>query len=98
MNALTHQLAMSSAGRGVRVNAVAPGLMDTPMAIESIASARGADRDELRRQRDAVVPLGKKMGTAWDVAHAVLFLASDEAAFVTGVVLPVDGGQHARIG
>ncbi|CAN5515611.1 SDR family NAD(P)-dependent oxidoreductase [soil metagenome] len=98
VNALTHQLAMSSAGRGVRVNAVAPGLMDTPMAIESIAEGFGVDRDELRRQRDAMVPLGKKMGTAWDVAKAVLFLASDDAAFVTGVVLPVDGGQHARIG
>jgi NAD(P)-dependent dehydrogenase (short-subunit alcohol dehydrogenase family) len=56
------------------------------------------DRDELRRQRDAMVPLGGSMGTAWDVAHAVLFLASDEAAFITGVILPVDGGQQARIG
>lgn len=98
VNALTHQLAMTSAARGVRVNAVMPGLMDTPMAIEGIAAAAGMDRDELRRQRDALVPLGQKMGTAWDVAHAVLFLASDEAAFVTGVVLPVDGGQHARVG
>jgi NAD(P)-dependent dehydrogenase (short-subunit alcohol dehydrogenase family) len=98
VNALTHQLAMSSAKRGVRVNAIMPGLMDTPMAIESLAEASGADRDELRRARDALVPLGGKMGTAWDVAHAVLFLASDEAAFVTGVILPVDGGQHARVG
>ena len=68
------------------------------MAIESIAAASGADRDELRRQRDSLVPLGHKMGTAWDVANAVLFLASDEGRFITGVVLPVDGGQHARIG
>ena len=98
VEALTHQLAMSSAGRGVRVNAVAPGLMDTPMAIESLAAAFGVDRDELRRQRDAMVPLGKRMGTAWDVAKAVLFLSCDDAAFITGVVLPVDGGQHARIG
>lgn len=98
VNALTQQLALSSAGRGVRVNAVAPGLMDTPMAIEGIAAATGRDRDELRRERDALVPLGRRMGDAWDVAHAVLYLASDEARFVTGVVLPVDGGQHARIG
>jgi len=98
VNALTQQLAMTSAGRGVRVNAVMPGLMDTPMAIEGISAMTGADPDELRRQRDAVVPLGKKMGTAWDVAHAVLYLASDEAAFVTAVVLPVDGGQHGRVG
>lgn len=98
VNALTHQLAMSSAGRGVRVNAVMPGLMDTPMAIAGIAAATGTDRDELRQARDALVPLGRKMGTAWDVAHAVLFLASDDASFITGVALPVDGGQHARVG
>jgi NAD(P)-dependent dehydrogenase (short-subunit alcohol dehydrogenase family) len=98
VNALTHQLAMSSAGRGVRVNCVAPGLMDTPMAIESLAEGFGVDRDLLREQRDAMVPLGHKMGTAWDVAKAVRFLVSDDAAFITGVVLPVDGGQHARIG
>jgi len=98
VEALTHQLAMSSAGRGVRVNAVAPGLMDTPMAIEGLVEAFGVDRDELRRQRDAMVPLGRRMGTAWDVAKAVLFLSCDDAAFITGVVLPVDGGQHARIG
>lgn len=98
VNALTQQLAMSSARLGVRVNAVAPGLMDTPMAIESIAEGFGVDRDELRRQRDAMVPLRNRMGTAWDVAKAVLFLASDDAAFITGVVLPVDGGQHARVG
>lgn len=98
VNALTHQLAMSSAKRGVRVNAVAPGLMDTPMAIESISAATGVDPDELRRGRDALVPLGAKQGTAWDVAEAVRFLASDRARFITGVVLPVDGGQHARIG
>lgn len=98
VNALTHSTAMSSAKHGVRVNAVMPGLMDTPMAIEGIAAATGADRDELRRRRDALVPLRATMGTAWDVANAVLFLASDDAAFITGVILPVDGGQHARIG
>jgi NAD(P)-dependent dehydrogenase (short-subunit alcohol dehydrogenase family) len=98
VNALTQQLANASARLGVRVNAVMPGLMDTPMAIEGIAAATGIDTDELRRQRDAMVPLGQKMGTAWDVANAVLFLASDDAAFITGVVLPVDGGQQARVG
>ena len=55
-----------------------------------------------QKQRYAVrnnrVPLGKRMGTAWDVAYAALFLASQEARFITGVALPVDGGQSARIG
>lgn len=98
VNALTQQLAASSARRGVRVNAVMPGLMDTPMAIESTLEATGADRDELRQIRDSLVPLGQKMGTAADVANAVVFLASDEASFITGAILPVDGGQHCRVG
>ena len=98
VNALTHQLAMDNARYGVRVNAVMPGLIDTPMAVEGIADAFGIDRDELRASRDRLVPLGRRQGTAWDVAHAALFLASDDAGFITGAVLPVDGGQSGRIG
>jgi NAD(P)-dependent dehydrogenase (short-subunit alcohol dehydrogenase family) len=75
-----------------------PGLMNTPMAIEGISRALGVDREALIRQRDAQVPLLGKMGTAWDVAYAALFLASDEARFITGVALAVDGGQSARVG
>ena len=75
-----------------------PGLMDTPMAIEGLSGDLGIDEGELIAQRDAAVPLGGHMGTAWDVAHAALFLASDEARFITGVMLPVDGGQSARVG
>jgi NAD(P)-dependent dehydrogenase (short-subunit alcohol dehydrogenase family) len=98
LNALTHQLAMTYARAGVRVNGVMPGLMDTPMAIEGIAAGFGVDKDELRASRNKAVPLRRTMGTAWDVAYAVLYLASDEAGFVTGVTLPVDGGQGSRIG
>lgn len=98
LNAFTQSLAVTHAGHGIRVNAIMPGLMDTPMAIEGIANALGVDRDDLRAQRDAMVPLRHKMGTAWDVAYAALFLASDEARFITGTLLPVDGGQSARIG
>ncbi len=98
VNALTGQLAISNADRGVRVNAIMPGLMNTPMAIETIVQATGIEKAELIRRRDARVPLGGKMGTAWDVAHAALFLASDEARFITGAILPVDGGQSLRIG
>jgi NAD(P)-dependent dehydrogenase (short-subunit alcohol dehydrogenase family) len=98
VNALTHSLALGNARYGIRVNAIMPGLMNTPMAIETILQVRGVDRERLIQERDAQVPLGAKMGTAWDIAHAALFLASDEAKFITGVVLPVDGGQSARIG
>jgi len=98
VNALTHSLALGNAKYGIRVNAIMPGLMNTPMAIEGNVRALGVEREEVVRRRDAQVPLGGKMGTAWDVAHAALFLASDEAGFITGVILPVDGGQAARIG
>ena len=98
VNALTHSLAMGNAKYNIRVNAIMPGLMNTPMAIEGISRARGIPKEELIRARDQQVPLGGKMGTAWDTAYAALFLASDEARFITGVVLPVDGGQSARIG
>lgn len=98
MNMLGQQLALSNAKYGIRVNTIMPGLMDTPMAIESHAKARNIPKSELRAERDKRVPLRGKMGTAWDVACAALFLHSDESSFITGVALPVDGGQSARIG
>jgi NAD(P)-dependent dehydrogenase (short-subunit alcohol dehydrogenase family) len=98
VNSITHQMAMANAKYGIRVNAIMPGLMDTPMAIEGIVQARGIPKDKIRAARDAQVPLGAKMGSGWDVAYASLFLVSDEARFITGVCLPVDGGQSARIG
>jgi len=98
LHALTHQMAMSYAQDGVRVNAIMPGLIDTPVAVEGVASRMNIEAEQVRAQRDARVPLRNKQGAAWDVAFAALFLASDEANFITGVVLPVDGGQTARIG
>lgn len=98
LNAYTQSLAVGNAKYGIRANVIMPGLIDTPMAIEGIARATGVAKEELVRRRDAQVPLRARMGTAWDVAHAALFLASDEAGFITGAVLPVDGGQSARIG
>jgi NAD(P)-dependent dehydrogenase (short-subunit alcohol dehydrogenase family) len=89
--ALTENLAAANARYGVRVNAILPGLMNTPMAIEARVS-QGADREQLVAARDSRVPLGRKQGTGWDVANAALFLHSDEARFITGVSLPVDGG------
>ncbi len=98
MNRLTTSVANANASHGVRCNAVLPGLMDTPMAISGIAAAIGSTTSAVREARNARVPLRGKMGTAWDTAHAALFLASDEANFITGVLLPVDGGMAARVG
>ena len=98
VNALTHAVAMGNTKHGIRVNAIMPGLMDTPMAVDALAEALGVDRDLVAERRAEQVPLGGRQGTAWDVANAALFLASDEAGFITAAVLPVDGGQSARIG
>lgn len=97
INTMTQHMAHENAPYGIRVNAILPGLMDTPMAIERRARERGVDRSVIREERNAQVPLGA-MGTAWDVANAALFLASDEAAYVTGVLLPVDGGLLVKRG
>lgn len=92
MIAFTQQVAIQNAEFGVRANVILPGLIDTPMAVDTRARAAGKSRAEIAAARDARVPLRQKMGTPWDVANAALFLASDEANFITGVALPVDGG------
>jgi NAD(P)-dependent dehydrogenase (short-subunit alcohol dehydrogenase family) len=96
--ALTQQLAISNAHFGIRANAILPGLMETPMAIEPRIAASGLSREEVIAARNARVPLRAKMGTAWDTAYAALFLASEEARFITGAILPVDGGTSLRVG
>ncbi|HEY7998785.1 MAG TPA: SDR family oxidoreductase [Pseudolabrys sp.] len=98
MIAYVQQLAIHEAGYGIRANVILPGLMDTPMAVDTRARHSGKSRAEVAAMRDSHVPLRKKMGTAWDVANAALFLASDEANFITGVALPVDGGTLVKIG
>ena len=98
MIAFTEQLALQNASYGIRANCILPGLMDTPMAVDTRARASNRSRAEVAAERDAKVPLRGRMGTAWDVANAALFLASDEANFVTGVALPVDGGALVRVG
>jgi len=95
---MTQMMAIENAAYGIRVNAILPGLMDTPMAIERRVAERGVEREIVRRERDAEVPLLSQQGSAWDVANAALFLASDEARYITGVLLPVDGGLTAKVG
>jgi NAD(P)-dependent dehydrogenase (short-subunit alcohol dehydrogenase family) len=90
----TRTTAVIYARRGVRLNSVVPGLIDTPL-VERLANLYGGgDLERFRRHRESQVPMGH-MGDAWDVAHAVLFLASDEARYITGTEILVDGGLTA---
>ncbi len=96
--ALTQNLAISNAEFNIRANVLVPGLINTPMAVDNRIGVIGDSRDEVIAKRDAQVPLNQKMGSAWDVAHGALFLCSEEARFITGVSLVIDGGQSLRIG
>ena len=98
MIAFTEQIAYQNAEYGIRANVILPGLMNTPMAVDTRAREWHKTRAEVEAERDRQVPLRRKMGTGWDVANAALFLASDEANFITGVTLPVDGGSSIRRG
>jgi NAD(P)-dependent dehydrogenase (short-subunit alcohol dehydrogenase family) len=96
--AMTQNIAIRHAKDGIRANAILPGLMETPMAIENRVGLGGATREQVIAERNSHVPLRGRMGTGWDVARAALFLASDDAQFITGVALPVDGGQSLVVG
>ena len=88
----TRMLAQQYAPHGIRANTVVPGLIDTPRIATTVAKMfSDTSLDEARAARARQVPLGR-MGTAWDVAHACAFLASDAAAYVTGTELVADGG------
>jgi NAD(P)-dependent dehydrogenase (short-subunit alcohol dehydrogenase family) len=96
--ALTQNLAAANARYGIRVNAILPGLMNTPMAIEARVAQGTLSREQVIAARNKRVPLGQQMGTGWDVAYAALFLHSDEARFISGACLPVDGAASANFG
>lgn len=98
MNGLGQILAVSYARYGVRVNTVMPGLLDTPMAIAGRKAAGEGEVEAIRARRNAMVPLRGQMGDAWDTARAALFLHSDEAKFITGLAIAVDGGLSAKVG
>jgi len=94
---LTKSVAMDQARKGVRCNAVIPGLMHTPLVENRLLRQLGSnDAATLIAKRDAQVPTGK-MGTGWDVAHAVLFLVADESRYITGTEIIVDGGMSAMM-
>ena len=91
VNQLTQSVAMQYAKKNIRVNCIVPGYMDTPMT-HSLVEFYGGDLEKMREIRRSRVPLGR-LGEGWDTAYAALFLASDEAKFITGTQLIVDGGQ-----
>jgi NAD(P)-dependent dehydrogenase (short-subunit alcohol dehydrogenase family) len=93
---LTRVVALQYARKGIRANSILPGLMNTPMVhAPELVSAYGGSSEELVRRRDEQCPMGH-MGDAWDVAYAALFLASDEARYITGTELVVDGGLSVK--
>ncbi|WP_425102062.1 SDR family NAD(P)-dependent oxidoreductase [Tropicibacter sp. S64] len=96
VNQLTRTIALQYAAKGIRANAILPGLINTPL-VRNGAGFKGhhGDAEKQMAERDAMSPTGK-MGDAWDVAHAAVFLASKEAKYINGVLLPVDGGLSCR--
>lgn len=93
--AFSKSVALTHAKEGIRCNTVVPGLMHTPLVETRLLKQLGAnDAAALIESRNAQVPMGR-MGDAWDIAHAVAFLVSDEAKYVTGTEIVVDGGLTA---
>ena len=98
--AVTHfikMLAQQYAIDGIRANTIVPGLIDTPRIQKNVAKVfdANADMDNTRRARDRQVPMGR-MGTPWEVASVATFLASDDASYITGTEIVVDGGLTGK--
>lgn len=87
---MTRILARQYAPHGIRCNVILPGMMDTPHIRTLYRDKTREELDKIIAERDRRCPMGRQ-GTCWDVADAALFLASDEAAYISGVLLPVDG-------
>lgn len=94
VNSFTQSIALQYAGKGIRANCILPGVMDTPHIYKQI-SGFYQDTEAMVAARHKMSPTGR-MGDGWDVAHAAVFLASDEAKYINGIELFVDGGMHAR--
>lgn len=94
---LTQTIAMQYADKNIRANSILPGLMNTPMIVEPLKDAYAdGDIEKMLEIRHSQVPM-KRMGDAWDTAYAALFLASDEAKYITGAQLVVDGGLTCKV-
>lgn len=94
--ALTREIAVQYASKGIRANAILPGMMNTPFVIAALTEAYGSDVAGMTKQRDDLCPTGQQ-GESWDIAFLALFLASDEARYITGTTVIVDGAQTCRI-
>lgn len=90
-------LAQQYASQGIRANTIVPGLIDTPRIQKNVAQvfAKDGDMDKTRAARDQQVPMGR-MGTAWEIASVATFLASDDASYITGTEIVVDGGLTGK--
>jgi len=89
--AFTREVAIQYASKGIRVNAILPGMMNTPMVVAALTDAFGGDVKEMMKTRDAMCPTGKQ-GEPWDVAALSVFLASDDSKYITGAALVIDAG------
>lgn len=98
VEAMSQNIAWLHAPDGIRSNVVIPGLIDTPMAIDTRVALTGRPREELIAERSTRIPLGGRIGTAWDVANAALFFASEQSSFITGQAIVVDGGWTLQVG
>jgi NAD(P)-dependent dehydrogenase (short-subunit alcohol dehydrogenase family) len=96
VNSFTQSVALQYATKGIRANCILPGVMDTPHIYSQISGFYDR-REEMVAARHQMSPTGR-MGDGWDVAHAAVFLASDETKYINGIELLVDGGMHARCG
>lgn len=95
VNNFTRSLAVQYAAKGIRANAILPGTMDTPHIYQQISNYYDSV-EAMVAARNEIPPM-KRMGDAWDIANASVFLASDEARYITGVELCVDGGLHCTV-
>lgn len=97
VNTFTRCLAAELAEKGIRVNCIMPGMIDAPIIYKGVLSFHGGDIARMRKERNEKVPM-KRMGEPWDTAYASLFLVSDEAKYITGQILAVDGGMLLTTG